>query len=159
MTNAFNVKVGQALPEDHSVVRFCPPKHIERDPDTEEIVGIFPEAWKLRENEDSLSVNWLEFFDDEGLSQLNHCIAQFKTNLKINKRSAFAVCQVAVFKNICSSRSNIVKIVYSPEDGNLSHSSIKRIKSDDHELLAEISYKAVKLIFDNNDSQIAPLFR
>lgn len=150
MTNKWNIKEGQPLPDDHSVVRLCSPRCVERDNKTRQVMGVFPAAWKLRAEEDYLSVNWLEYFFQTSEDQaIQDCIEQFKQNLDVRKNSAFAVCGVVDLKEVCLTKNNTIKIVLMPEPNNGSHSAIKRIKSEDDDLLAEISVRAVRKVVDN----------
>ena len=52
------------VPDDHHVARYCNPQRIIIDPETQAILGVYPEAFELRtkEKETYLSAFWMESF-------------------------------------------------------------------------------------------------
>ena len=52
------------LPDEHHVMRYVPWTRLRKDED-DNVLGFLGDAFKLKPNEDHLSVNWLEYFDGD----------------------------------------------------------------------------------------------
>lgn len=93
-------------PEDH-VARYCNPQRVMRDPDTNAIMGVFPQAFKLRTkiNEKYLSSHWMESFSTDVDTQFQAVAAALGKKLTIEPKAAIArlnvgyVVQAGVKKN------------------------------------------------------------
>lgn len=120
-------------PEDH-IARHIKPSLIQRDEDTKAVVGIFPEAFALREGERDLSMNWLEFFSGSRIEQLRQVRGHIE--LTLTPRHGFGVLRVAAFADACVAQGAKVRIIHEPTDGNPAHSSVHRYPRDNHELAA-----------------------
>jgi hypothetical protein len=55
---------GKNLPDEDHVVRYVPWGRLRRDED-ENVLGFLPQAFQLRQEEDYLSVNWLQYYDGD----------------------------------------------------------------------------------------------
>ena len=138
------------LPDDDHVMRYVPWGKLRRDED-DNIVGFLGEAFKLRPDEDALSVNWLEYFEGDREARIQASVRTFRSTLRVGTKSAFGVGNVAKIKEVCRARSARVRIVYEPREDNQSHSAIRRLPRDDAILLdalaadafAELMYNTV----------------
>lgn len=119
-------------PDDH-IARHIKPSLIMRDEELKAI-GIFPQAFALREDERDLSVNWLEFFSGSPFEQLKQIMEH--TELTMNARHGFGVLSVGSFIESCASQGSKVRIIHEPTAGNPAHSSVHQYPRDRNELMA-----------------------
>jgi hypothetical protein len=134
------------LPNEDHVMRYVPWGKLRRDED-DNVLGFLGEAFKLKPDEDSLSVNWLEYFEGEREAKIQASVKTFRSTLKVGTKSAFGVGNVAKIKEVCRARGATVRIVYEPIDENQSHSGIRRLPRDDTMLLDSLAADAfVELI-------------
>ena len=130
------------LPDQDNVIRHVPWARLLRDEDGN-ILGFLPQAFAIRPIEESqqnsISVNWLEYFDGDHATRTKKLIQQFRTVKSIGGKSAFGIGNVGNIKEICKKNGALVKIVYAPTDGNLSHSAIRRLPKDDLSLLTALA--------------------
>lgn len=140
------------LPDQDNVARFVSKNKLIKDDDGV-VVGLFPQAFELRDSENDLSVNWLEYFNNG--DELQNLIAVVKDfRLIFNpKNGAFAVANVGEIKKVALQRGfKYVKVVHSPvKPGNLSHSSVIRLPRNDNDLMLSFSMNVFSKIFLNRD--------
>ncbi len=109
-------------------------------------MGVLPQAYQRRENEEFLSVNWLEREPGDQQTRLQvaaKLIQGTQKSGKVGAKARLAVSQVGKFKQICQDNGSKVRIVHEPVDGNEPHSSIRQIPRDDQVLLEAIAREAV----------------
>ena len=136
------------LPDDDHVMRYVPWGKLRRDED-DNIVGFLGEAFKLRPDEDALSVNWLEYFEGDREARIQASVRTFRSTHRVGTKSAFGVGNVAKIKEVCRARSARVRIVYEPREDNQSHSAIRRLPRDDAILLDALAADAfAELIYN-----------
>ena len=112
-------------------------------------MGFLGEAFKLRPDEDALSVNWLEYFEGDREARIQASVRTFRSTLRVGTKSAFGVGNVAKIKEVCRARSARVRIVYEPREDNQSHSAIRRLPRDDAILLDALAADAfAELIYN-----------
>ncbi len=128
------------LPHEDHIARHVKPRLILRDEITKQAIGIFPEAFALREGERDLSVSWLEFFSGDQLEQLRQVANH--TELKLNRRHGFGILRVDAFISACAAQGAKVRILHEPTDGNPAHSSVHQYPRDKDELLAILANMA-----------------
>ena len=121
--------------EDH-VARYCPKREISENGTP------MPDAFKLRENETYLSVNWLEYFGMPTIeANMPYVREDFGRHYKISKNGKFAVLNVGRIKRKVEESEKIVHVRHLKEDDYPSHSSIEEYARVDDSitiLLAEI---------------------
>jgi hypothetical protein len=122
------------LPDEDHVMRYVPWGKLRKDGD-DNILGFLGEAFKLKPEEDALSVNWLEYFEGDRDAKIQASVRTFRSTLTVGTKSAFGIGNVGKIKGVCRSRSANVRIVYEPTDNNKSHSGIRRLPRDDTILL------------------------
>ncbi len=134
---------GETLPDSNHIARLCQPKHV---PDGQ----IQASAFMLRSDEESLSVNWLEFLKcsnrDSEITEIRN-VYSLKFN-RIGARAKIAVLNVGeVRKSVLKEsedRRNL-EVLHDPkEDGppDPSHSGIYNLRQND-ELIAELILETV----------------
>ena len=133
---------GQSLPDDDHVMRYVSWAKLLRDED-DNVLGFLPQAFELKPDEESLSVNWLEVFGGDHESNKKQAVKAFRaSSLTIGKKSGFGIANVRLIKEICKSSGALVRIVYAPEPGNLAHSLIHKIPRNEFALLEALASEA-----------------
>jgi len=102
---------GAKIDEDDHISRYCRPSPIGED-------GLpLATAFELRDGEDYLSMNWLEYFETLDLEQaIDHVRQAFrKKNFGISRNGGFALLQVGEVKNVILRNSDLpCKIIQMP---------------------------------------------
>lgn len=116
------------IPDQDHVARFCRPKHA---PDGQ----IQATAFKLREGEKSLSVNWLEFFKcpsrDKEIDELRRT---YSSTFSVGAKAKIAVLTVGEVKQKVlteSPDSRKLDVLHDPIQEDPSHSGIYNYRFDD----------------------------
>ena len=108
------------IPDNNNVARYCSPRTINEDnmPTTS--------AFSIRDGEEYLSVNWLEYFGklnmSESITQLQKIFSTLDYGIK--KDGRFAVLMVKDIKTVISAVSHIPQIKHIPMQDNDSHAGI-----------------------------------
>ena len=133
---------GDKIPDSNHIARFCRPMQA---PDGE----IQATAFMLRKGEESLSVNWLEFFNCPTIeSEITEIRNIYSSKLKVGPKARIAILNVGqVRKNVLveSEDKRNIKVLHDPiEEVPLdpSHSGLYNLKQDD-ELIAELILETV----------------
>ena len=142
------LKKNDPLPDGDRVVRNVPWKKLLKDEDDNLLGGLLPIAFELRPDdtsptgfEESLSVNWLEYFTSPE-TRIRDCVWAMRKARDVGGKSAFAIGQVGAIKQVCSGRGSKVRVIYEPEDGNPSHAGIRRLPPNDLSLMAALAEEA-----------------
>lgn len=122
------------IPDVDHVVRHVNRKRLRTD-DRGQVLGILPQALELREGEDFLSVNWLEYFDGNHATQLRETKKAIASDRTLGPTSALSIGNIASIKSVCKSHGTKVRIAYAPQKQNPAHSAIYHLHRDDLELL------------------------
>jgi hypothetical protein len=133
------------LPDDDHILRLVPWSRVRKDEDGN-VTGILGEAFRLKDGEQSLSVNWMERIPGEQAERLRaaaRLIRDTQDSKKIGPKSRLARLQVGKTKNLSATKNAKIRIVHEPIEGNEPHSSIRQISRDDLELLEIIASEAV----------------
>jgi hypothetical protein len=125
---------GDQLPYQDHISRYCAPKTLADGQPT-------GTSFMLRQDEEYLSVNWLEYFDHIGMSaQIN----QIREHIELSLASSglFAVLNIGeTIDYIQSNSEKHLAILYEPTSGDPSHSGIYDYRHEDDlvaDLIAEI---------------------
>lgn len=141
------------MPDEDHVMRYVPWGRLRRDED-DNVLGFNPDAFELRPGEESLSVDWMEFFSDPATRERDAVWAMRKTR-GVGAKSAFAIGNVGKIKETCLVRGAKIRIVYEPEANNPAHSAIRRLPRDDIILLAALAEDAFARMVKNADIPVA----
>lgn len=141
------LKKGQQLPDEHHILRRVPWSRLLKDGD-DNVIGFFPDAFKLRDGEPDLSVSWVEHHQgpthEERVAQ---CIVELrkanirKTKKKLGTKTGFGIAVVGRVKEVCARAPKQIRIVYTPGDIG-SHSSIENLPRDDERLREALATEA-----------------
>jgi hypothetical protein len=137
------------LPNEDHVMRYVPWRKLRTDED-DNVLGFLGEAFKLKPDEDSLSVNWLEYFDGDREAKIQASVKMFRSTLRVGTKSGFGVGNVGKIKEVCRSRGTSVRIVYEPRDNNQSHSGIRRLPREDTILVDALAADAFAELIHNS---------
>lgn len=146
---------GQQLPDDHHVLRRVSWARLRKDADGE-VVGCLAQAFELREDEQDLSVNWLECHDKgTHAEKIGQCVVELRAasrrdGTKIGPKCGFAVARVRKVKEVCSGLRKQIRIVYAPSH-IASHSVIKNLPRDDITLLEAFAVEAFTEVLMSKD--------
>jgi hypothetical protein len=125
------------LPDDDHVMRYVPWARLRRDED-DNIIGILPEAFQLRQDEVCLSVSWVEFYPNPE-TRVHQSVWALRNSRKAGAKSALAVGNVGAIKATCAIRSCKVRVLHEPKEGEPAHAGIRRLPRDDLILLAALA--------------------
>lgn len=128
-------------------MRYVPWSKLRKDED-DNVLGFNPQAFQLRQNdgfpngwEESLSVNWVEYFKNPE-TQVRDCVWAMRKTRTAGTKSAFAVGNVGKIKQICLNRGFKVRVLHEPTDNDPAHAAIRRLPPDDLTLLEALAEDA-----------------
>lgn len=127
---------GDALPAGDEITRWIKPKLLGKDDDGQVIVDgngcpskVFPEAFALGDDEDSLSVTWLQHFGPERVEHLPKAAEAIRASMEsktLQAKGALAVANVGVVLAAGRDHGAKLRILEDPVDGNDGHAEIRR---------------------------------
>jgi hypothetical protein len=90
MSKAPKQRRREDVPHKDHVARYCNPQRVIRDPNTNAIIGVFPQAFELRPKikESYLSTHWMESFAVDVDAQFQAVVAALRDKLKIVRPEA-----------------------------------------------------------------------
>lgn len=144
------VNFGMALPDPDHVVRHVSWNKLQKD-ENDNVLGFLPQAFALRENEDGLSVNWIEHFDGCHDERIAKTIQELRKTISVKPKSAFGISTVQAIKQTCRNTPKAIRVVYWPNDNNVTHSLIRHLPPDDSALLDALSKEAFNTLVRNSD--------
>ena len=126
---------GDKIPDRHHIARYCRPTQAPEG-------QIQATAFMLRKDEESLSVNWLEFVTcpnrGSEIAELQRIFSEKLT--RVSRNAMFVVLGVGTMRKKVLQESpdarNLV-VLHDPQVNDPSHSGIYNLKEDD-ELIAEL---------------------
>lgn len=142
---------GANLPDDHHVMRYVPWSKLLKDED-DNVIGFLAQAFALRPDEESLSVNWLEYFGGDRKTNIRDSVLEFRRIRNPGKKSAFGIASVKKIKDTCSATAGVkVRVVYERSRNNPAHSGIRHLPRDDLTLLDALAADAFSELVKNSD--------
>ena len=141
---------GDNLPPEHHVIRYVPFGKLRKD-ENQTPIGIEYTAFLRRDDDDSLSVTWQEYFAGDQLTQITAAVRAIRaSNLKPGGKSGFAIGNVATITAACTERRHKIRIIHWPEDDNKAHVDVRQIPRDDLELLEHLAASAWSTLVFNS---------
>ena len=122
-------------------MRYVPWGRLRRDGD-DNVLGFLPQGFQRRETEESLSVNWIEYFSGDRHSQITTSGRMFRQTITVGSKSAFGIGNVGNIKDVCRAHGAVVRIIYEPTDDNPAHAGIRRLPREDFTLLEALAADA-----------------
>lgn len=130
------------LPQDDHIVRYAKKRVLIRD-DDENVVGVFPAAFELRDGETYLSVTWLEFFSREYGQGLIEAAGAIRRQLTVRPRDGFTTGPVSAAREMCDRCNVRVRILHEPVlPENEGHSAWRGLPRDNSDLLDLLATEA-----------------
>lgn len=117
------LKKHNPLPDIDHVMRQVPNKLLERNEDTNQVLGFLPGAFTCRTDEEYLSLGWLEYFGGTHADNAAECKAAIQVVRKAST-ALYGVAQVGRTKELAQHNVKPVRLVYHPNDKNQSHSAL-----------------------------------
>lgn len=139
------------LPDDDHVMRHVPYKKLLKDEDGTPIGGFLPQAFELREDENGLSVNWLEYFECTHQDNIEASVQKFRDTRSIGKTSAFGISSVGRIQDVCADHNeDKVRVLLDEIEENKSHSIIIRLPRDNMDLFESLAVSSfTDCVFDS----------
>jgi hypothetical protein len=128
-----------SLDDSHHLVRHIRESEID---DQEGKLLAFPQAFALRPKEVYLSNSWLEFFDGAIDAQLSGVAAMMSKTRAVKAHHALAIGCVADIREACLCFDQKVRILHEPFGDNLAYAAIRRINTDESQLLELLAQEA-----------------
>lgn len=130
---------GDTIPDNDHIARLCLPKHVADK-------QVQPTAFQLRPDDESLSVNWLEFLNCSSReSEIDEIRKTYMAKLDFGPRAQISVLNVGTVRyrvlTASEDRRNL-EVLHDPEVNDPSHSGIYNLKQDD-ELISELILETV----------------
>jgi hypothetical protein len=132
---------GDRIPDEDHVARYCGPKHIADG-------KVDASAFRLRPNEEYVSVNWLEFLNcldrESELTELRRIYSA--KPLKLSNKGRMAILNVGkVCEKVCreSPDKRNLDVLHNPGPNDPSHSGIYNLRQDDV-WIAELIRQAIQ---------------
>jgi hypothetical protein len=129
------------LPDNDHIVRHVGAQQVDRD-EAGRVVACFPQAFELRQNEQYLSSNWLEYF----AGTLVECVAAIACSMgktrTIKNSHAFMVGNVGDVKAACNEYNCKVRVIHEPNDDNPAYVAVRNYRSAEMSLLMLLATEA-----------------
>ena len=131
---------GETIPDQNHIARFCRPMQAPEG-------QIQATAFMLRADDESLSVNWLEFLDCSNReNEITKMRTIYSETFTVGARARIAILNVGeVRKKVLteSQDGRNLEVLHTPLMNDPSHSGIYNLKQDD-ELIAELILETVR---------------
>ena len=131
---------GEKIPDQNHIARFCRPWQVHEE-------QIQATAFMLREGEEYLSVNWLEFLNCSNReNEITKLRTIYSETFTVGARAKIAVLNVGEVRKKVLTESpdgRNLEVLHAPLMNDPSHSGIYNLKQDD-ELIAELILETVR---------------
>jgi hypothetical protein len=121
------------LPAEDHVVRYVRKRLLRRDSD-DNVIGVLPDAFNMREGEKYLSSTWLELFSQEYEKGLSAAAAAISRQLDVKPRDGFTVGNVGKIVETCEKFEVRVRLLNEGKPENTGYSAIRGVPRDHIEL-------------------------
>lgn len=146
------IKQGMVIPDFNHVMRHVPWNKLHKD-ENDNVLGILPQAFALKDGEDGLSVNWVEHYEGSHNEQIEKTVRAIRAVMDVRpkSKSAFGVSTVIAVKEACKNTTKAIRVVYWPNLNNPSHTLIQHLPAEDLALLDALSKEAFTELIHNSD--------
>ncbi|MCK4618544.1 MAG: hypothetical protein KAT52_01225 [Desulfobacterales bacterium] len=135
---------GDPVPNQDHISRYCSAIHCKENG---QVTGT---AFRPRQADEYLSVNWLEFFHlADQQDEIQEVRKVLSSKLTLGAKAKIAVLNVGEIINYVHTQSpdaRNLKVLYEPEEDDPSHSGIHGFRYDDH-LIADLIAETVQKIY------------
>lgn len=129
---------GKPLDEDQHLVRYVRKNSLRRD-ENMKVIGINPDAFLHRVDEEYLSSTWLEFFHVDQSVGLASVVSMFRQCLKVHKRDGYAIGIVGPIKEACANFGARIRVIHEPDPPNDAHVAVRRVPKENEALRARLA--------------------
>lgn len=146
------------LLDEERIVRFVPWTKLRKDED-DNVLGVLPDAFALKDGEPSLSVTWCEYYAGVADEQLRCAIEAIRGSIKVGGKARFALGEVGRVRACAEGRPNArrLRIIHDPEDNNPAHASLINWPRDDLQLLELLAETEWSQLLTGPDADQLPL--
>ena len=139
------------LPDADTVVRHINSQLLVREND--KVIGCFPQAFELRQNEEYLSASWLEYFPGTETERMTALVAAVAKARKVKASHGFATGNIFAVKEACSFFGLKNRVIHEPsfDNPNPAYTAIRRYRSDDLQLLELLATDAWSGVVEAKD--------
>lgn len=132
---------GDKIPDSDNIARFCRPMQVIE-------AEIQATAFMLRKDEESISVNWLEFLKcSDRENEIREIQRIYSETFSVGINARIAILNVGEMRDIVRTESpdnRNIKVLHDPiPGGDQSHSGIYNLRHD-NELIAELILEAIR---------------
>ncbi len=131
---------GDKIPDSDHITRLCMPKCVD------EQGNIQASAFRLRSEEESLSVNWVEFLDCPSGEKIQRIRETLRAKLNIGAKAKIALLNVGeTYQKVLTEsedRRNL-EILHDPSPIDPSHSGIYNLRYTDDIMISELILETV----------------
>ncbi|NKJ34089.1 hypothetical protein [Rhizobium sp. SG570] len=146
------------LRDDERIVRFVPWSKLRRDED-DNVIGVLPQAFELRADEDYLSATWCEYYNGTDSEQLRCAIEAIRnSDLTVGPKARFAVGVVGEIRAIVEApqAAKKLRIIHEPEDDNPAHAAVRHWPREDLGVLELLASSVWSTNFDAQSANNLP---
>lgn len=142
------------IPKEDRILRYVSWARLRKDEDNN-VVGILPQAFALRESEEYLSATWVEFFDGAHEHSLFKAVNEIRNSkIDVKPKSGFAIGIVDDIMRSCENIGRRIRVIHEPEDDNKAHAALRQWPKDSTELFARLAAHEWSKFILNNDVPI-----
>jgi hypothetical protein len=142
-------KTRRDVPRADHIARYCNPQRVIRDPVTDAINGVYPQAFELRPQETYLSASWLESFGGNESSdyQFKAALRAFRAKLSIKHSGALARINAGRIIDVGAERGHSLRVHDRSSKANPGYASIDNTPLDnsDLQLLATFADECIEI--------------
>lgn len=129
-----------SLSDEHHLVRHIRESEID-DQGNGDLLA-FPQAFELRQRETYLSNGWLEFWDGNTSDCLAGVVTAMSSARRVKAHHAVAIGSVGDIKSAFAKFEMKVRILHEPLADNISYATVRRLRTDNNQLLELLAQEA-----------------
>ena len=143
---------GAPIPDDEEISRYCKPSHYDRKRDEPTFL-----AFTRRKSEDDVSVNRLQYYLRQTAKTreeaINFIRSEVEAHYQLKPSGRFLVVNVGAVRNAGAKKGHLLQVLYTPESGKPSHSSIFGMpyEPDDEITAAVAMLRAIRCLVTSQD--------
>ncbi|MCY0149850.1 hypothetical protein OEG84_19635 [Hoeflea sp. G2-23] len=139
------------------MLRYVGWSHLRKD-DDQNVLGVLPSAFYLRDEENYLSVTWCEYFDGLPDESLRCAIEAIRGSIRVGGKARFALANVGSIKSTMENEAGVkLRIEHLPEEDNPAHAAVKRWPNENFDLLELIASDAWAETIDATSANALPM--
>jgi hypothetical protein len=124
------------IDDAHHIGRHVSSGRLKRD-ENDRVYGVFPQAFRMRPDENELSGSWVEFFDGSWQERVQRTLQAIRSvGLTIRPRDGIAISNVGSIHEACSVFDIRVRVLHesSKKNPNPAYAAVRGLPRDNDEL-------------------------